>query len=188
MVGIVTLKSSAARVAEGDELEIDYSERAGFLVGKAAALAEWRHKKDQADFAKLTNRLKVAKWQRENPEKRRRNALAYWYRHRDELLVPQRVQQRLKRAAHWKPDTTVYTCKGCKTQWCRLIPKPAGGDLSKRGTGGPTPPPLFCTPLCRRKWLWQQQKQDPVALEAKRQRARDHYKRKESQANRLLRR
>lgn len=39
------------------DLDIDYSERAGFLVGKSAALAEWSFKKDAREFRRLCRAL-----------------------------------------------------------------------------------------------------------------------------------
>jgi len=43
-------------------LDVDYSERAGFLTGKAAALAEWRHKKDKREFERMCGRLRARNW------------------------------------------------------------------------------------------------------------------------------
>lgn len=172
-------KSSTARAAEDNELDVDYSERAGFLTGKAAAIAEWSHRKEKKAFAKVCNVLKACKWQRENPERKRRNGLAYWQRHRDELTVKHRLRQRRKRAKEWKPDTTVYTCKGCGTQWCRVLPKPAGDDLTRRSGGRVKP--QFCSGECNRKWRYEQKKQDPAWVEDKRRRAREYYERTKSQ-------
>ena len=39
------------------ELEVDYSERAGFLTGKSAAMADWAHRKEDQQYAKLFERL-----------------------------------------------------------------------------------------------------------------------------------
>lgn len=50
-------KSSAARAAEDNELDVDYSERNGFLTGKSAALADWFHRKEDANYEKLFERL-----------------------------------------------------------------------------------------------------------------------------------
>jgi hypothetical protein len=60
---------SAPRHMRSDELDLDYSERAGFMTGKSAAIADWRHRKEVRDFGALVNRLRVLKWQRENAEK-----------------------------------------------------------------------------------------------------------------------
>ena len=51
------------------ELDIIYDEdgnqRPGFLVGKAAALADWQAKKEAKEFARLENSLRVRKWRHE---------------------------------------------------------------------------------------------------------------------------
>ena len=51
-------KSSAARAAEDNDVDLDFSERAGFLTGKAARLADWLHRKEKREFEKLVRKLK----------------------------------------------------------------------------------------------------------------------------------
>lgn len=48
---------------------LDYRERDGFLTGKSAAIADWRFKKEQADFEKLCEALYMRKWRAARPEK-----------------------------------------------------------------------------------------------------------------------
>jgi hypothetical protein len=45
------------------DVDLDYSERAGFQVGKAAAMAEWRARKeiDDPEFQRLVWRLQAQK-------------------------------------------------------------------------------------------------------------------------------
>lgn len=52
--------SSAAHAASGKDakLELDYSERSGFLTGKAARLADWAHRREEARYKRLFRNLK----------------------------------------------------------------------------------------------------------------------------------
>ncbi len=82
----MSAKSANARLAEnlsdgGDG--IDFSERAGFMSGKSAAIAEWSFRKSEREFGVLVNRLRVRKWQKENPAKRRATALRWWRANRE---------------------------------------------------------------------------------------------------------
>lgn len=47
---------SAARRLD-PELDLDYSEKQGFLTGKSAALADWAHRKEDKEYARLFERL-----------------------------------------------------------------------------------------------------------------------------------
>ena len=106
--------------AEDRELDVDYSERAGFLTGKAAALADWAHRKEAKAFAKLEASLRVRRWRQLEPEKakdlNRRNDLRRRARRHDERVELRKGQ--------------VLTCGWCGTQWCR-IPRPKMGPTPK---------------------------------------------------------
>lgn len=88
----------------------------GFGVGKEAAMRDWRHRKEERDFAKLVNRLRVRRWVRENPERRRTYAREY-------ARLPDQLEKRrawkAKRRAKLRRET-VYTCESCGSQWCRV--------------------------------------------------------------------
>lgn len=45
-----------------DDVDLDYSERNGFLTGKAAALADWSFRKEDREFKKLCEKLYKRKW------------------------------------------------------------------------------------------------------------------------------
>lgn len=158
----MTRKSAAARAASDDDLEIDYSERAGFLTGKAAALAEWQHKKlkNDPEFRRLIWRLQAKKYWATKPEERKKAIRAYrkaWAKARpDHLrLIYQRARRKRRSdpkkwraeldakkakreiARRAKRAATVYTCCDCGTQW-----SPGVGRLPAR-------PPIRCPNRCR---------------------------------------
>lgn len=118
---------------------IDYSERAGFQVGKAVALADWRHKKEKGDFAVLVNRLRVKKWQRENLDKKRAKGRAWAAAHAAEQLNYQRECRRKRARARGE----VYFCKHCGTSWC-----PVPWARGKQGRGE------FCGHRCYHNWRY----------------------------------
>lgn len=99
---------------ESAELEVDYSERAGFLVGKSARLADWRHRREKQEDAKLFRNLK-RKADRKVPEIRERlNKAARELSKRPEAKAKEQVRRhkpayvKMRRAAnmryHRKPD------------------------------------------------------------------------------------
>lgn len=56
-----------------DGLDVDYSERAGYLTGKSAALAEWKHRKEEAEYQRLFRRLRDRNYKRLRAEERLRD-------------------------------------------------------------------------------------------------------------------
>jgi hypothetical protein len=75
--------------------DLDYSERAGFLVGKAANLAEWQHRKEEREYAKLFERLKRRN-HRKKPEVRERlNATRREYDKRPEVQEKNRKRRKV---------------------------------------------------------------------------------------------
>lgn len=131
--------SSAARAADrGDELDVDYSERNGFLTGKAAAIADWMHRKDKVSFEKVVAVLRNKKWRRENPELAR------------DLQRRMDLRQRERRHAKYVYLTRghVLTCGWCGAQWCR-IPRPKMG-----------PTPKYCSEEHGKAARWAQAKTD----------------------------
>lgn len=84
-----------------DRLDVDYSERAGFLTGKSEAIQRWRVKKENEAFAKLVNRLSVTRWYktvRAEGGQRLANMKASkrrcWLKHRLRYLEAQRLRSR----------------------------------------------------------------------------------------------
>lgn len=73
--------SRAASRGQGEDLEVDYSERAGFLTGKAAAIADWQRKKEATEYDALFKRLYARNWQRlyreQHPEEAREKLRAW---------------------------------------------------------------------------------------------------------------
>jgi hypothetical protein len=103
-----------------EDLDLDYSERAGFLTGKSAAIADWRHKKDKQQFERQCAVLRTNRWRKKNPARVREN---------------QRKADRKKRDRRHAEFTfltkgTVLMCAFCGTQWCR-IPRPKMGPTPK---------------------------------------------------------
>lgn len=43
-------------------MDLDYTERAGFLVGRSAAIAEWRHKKEKREGDRLISKAYMIQW------------------------------------------------------------------------------------------------------------------------------
>lgn len=120
------------RRPEGARLDLDYEDmKSGFAVGKAAAMAEWSFRKELREFAPIVNRLRVLKWQRENPEKRRANANRY-------AAKPGNVERSLRlarkrRADRRRAEGQVFTCQleDCGAQFCR-VPGVRGMGLHPR--------------------------------------------------------
>lgn len=135
-------KSSAARAAEDNELDVDYSERNGFLTGKAAAIADWYHRKGKAADQKLYAVLRARRWVQNNPERARENN-----RRADAKKYARRREENaaLVRGA-------VLTCERCGTQWCRI---PMG-----KKTSGTTP--KYCPNGCLRKAMQERAAADPA--------------------------
>lgn len=135
--------SSAARAAEGgDGLDVDYSERSGFLTGRNAAIQDWKFRKEQqeGDFKRLIWRLQAKKYWASKPEERKALIRAYreqWRKkHADRANASSRKSKarRRKDPAAWRAEldakkearaverqarraATIYTCAQCGSQW-----------------------------------------------------------------------
>lgn len=77
-----------------DDLELDYSERAGFMVGKTAAMADWKFRKDEKAFTRLVATIRATNWNRANSVRRKVIALGYWNRNKERLNAAKRVKAR----------------------------------------------------------------------------------------------
>lgn len=95
----------------------------GFQVGKAAALLDWQHRKEAAEFERLYNRLYQRKYRQANLEKVRARARAYAKMHRQACSLLHRLWRLRHRSEPWL----------CKCEWC-------GDEFTvKRGTGISSP-------------------------------------------------
>lgn len=110
---------------DSDGLEIDYSERAGFLTGKSEAIARWQAKKDKEAFAAIVNQLRVRKWTKavraENGArlaKHRAVQRASYHRH-PEWRAKQNVKNR--------KAPRERTCVQCGAVYALPYPHPRGG-------------------------------------------------------------
>lgn len=153
-------RSQNARAAQDRDIDVDYSERAGFLTGKAAAVAEWRFRQEVNDptFRRLVWRLQAAKyWRAKNPASKAR-IMAYRARwretHREQynaacakakrkrranpkIREAENAERRATRAieSQKRRAETVYTCRVCGSYWSPV------GRL-------PTRPPTYCGTAC----------------------------------------
>lgn len=93
------------------DLELDFRERDGFQIGRAAALADWEARREDKAFARLCSRLYQRRWAKkrraEQPERVRGN-LCRWRRANGERI---RAQERARRAKKRKPIR--LTCGHC---------------------------------------------------------------------------
>lgn len=90
------------------------------------------------EFAKVVNRLRVLKWQKANPQKKRANGLKYSRkpekRSRQLTLSAKRYQER-RREERQRADAVVFTCRECEVMFCKAP-----------WTKGPSP--NFCQNAC----------------------------------------
>jgi hypothetical protein len=96
-------------------MDLDINEiETGMLSGKAAALADWRFRKDQRDFRKLCERLAQRNRRRANPDRFRSAARLHYARHRERYMAMRAARRAQLRA-------TCHQC-GCRFAPCRLKP------------------------------------------------------------------
>lgn len=117
------------------DFDVDYSERAGFMVGKSAAIAEWSARREKKEFAKLVARLSAAKTRRENPEHVRALQNAWRARNREHV----RIQDRAYKAKRRRPRIIECIVCGVRRR-VRAIVKDA-----RRST-------KFCSRKCSNKY------------------------------------
>ena len=132
----------------------------GFLVGKAAAIAEWHHKKEEEAYQALFERLAARNRQRryweedpegmaarqrryraENPEKvriwRRRNRAKPEQKRRAEA---RRKRYRARKAAARLAATDPWPCRVC-----RHPIEPRAGSGRRR---------VYCSTRCKNRWQY----------------------------------
>lgn len=110
----------------------------GMLVGRAAALAEWRHRKEKDEFRRLVASLSATKWAKENPERRKANALRFWRKYWPRVKDRENAKDRARRLETYKANPTVYRCQECGAEFCR-----APWYRTRSGVK-----PSFCTHAC----------------------------------------
>ena len=132
----MSAKSANARLAEnlsegGDG--IDFSERAGFLVGKAAALADWSFRKEQQEFEAYCKRLqarnRARKERQEHPEQVRARCNAWRAANHERYRKMENARRADKRVMR------MIVCDVCLT----IVP--SNGKFKR-----------FCGQTCRNQW------------------------------------
>jgi hypothetical protein len=131
-----------------DDLDMDYEERrGGMLIGRQAALADWRFRKEQREFEKQIKTLRAAKWNQEHPE--RRKEIANTYARKPEVVQRQArtstARRHRARAKARVAGARVYRCKECGAEWCSA---PWTRGLAGRGE--------FCGDACRQRYRYQE--------------------------------
>lgn len=134
-------KSSNARAAEDNDLEVDFSERSGFMTGKAAAIADWQHRKTKQADQKLYAVLRARRWYKNNPERAREN--------NKKADAKKYARRREENAALVRGH--VLTCARCGTQWCRI-------PMGKKTSGTI---PKYCPNGCLKKAMNERAYADP---------------------------
>lgn len=108
-------------------LSVDYAERDGFLVGKSARLADWRHRKELAEAQALYSRLMSRRYYWSDPAREREKARQRWARHAAEVQAAERAETLRRNAAlvrrpcevcggeiaPWKRPQARYCCRRC---------------------------------------------------------------------------
>jgi hypothetical protein len=122
-------------------LDVEYGERDGFQVGKAAALSDWAFNKEKRDFNKLIAVLRATKWNKEHLERHRAHALAY--SSKPEVMAKSEAARRARIIAAHRANPEIFTCLECGSQWCLIKPR--------RG-----PIPEFCTDAHRQRHRYQE--------------------------------
>lgn len=132
-------------------LALDHEDiKSGFSVGKAARMADWVFRREVREGEVVINRLRVLKWQRENPERKRANARRYAAK--PAVAARGLAAGKRRRAERHRAEGKVFTCQleGCGAQFCRL---PGARGLGMH--------PRFCTPSHYATW-YDRQKADPA--------------------------
>jgi hypothetical protein len=130
--------------------DVGYGDRDGFLTGKAAAMADSAHRREERQFKKLVEVLRHAKWRKANPEHARKIR-------REHARTPAakakaialRHKYRARRIRTWQPDTKPIQCRQCGARFCRV---------TRRGRK-PGPRPDFCSKSHSNAFLYARKKE-----------------------------
>lgn len=129
-----------------DELAEDRAAELGYREAgrRELALRDWYSLREPGTvaetpraFAKLVNVLRVAKWQKANPEKKKGHALKYV--HKPGVMQAQAAQAKKRRHRRYKAAAPVIVCAECRAQFCEARPR---GGLPRK----------FCTERCGTVW------------------------------------
>ncbi len=96
-------------------------------------------------FAKLVAGLRVKKWVRANPEKRK--AIANRYAHKPGIIPAMIEKARQRRAKAFKAEATAIVCKECGAEFCPVSARWRSGNRKRE----------FCTINCTARF-WQRTK------------------------------
>jgi hypothetical protein len=129
---------------------LDFRELDGFQFDKDRALADWRHRKEQAEFGVLVNRLRARKWQREvyaegGNRLERLRAVKRKHAARPAVKLAGLENAKARRARAYRENPIVCTCVECGSTWC---------PLPRRGVR----PLEFCTDACRQRYRYHERK------------------------------
>ena len=90
------------------------------------------------EFAKVVDRLRVVRWQKANPEKKRAKALRYYYKPdkkaRQQAYAKKRYQEK-SRDERKRVPARIFVCRECQAEFCKAP--------WSRG-----PAPVFCREAC----------------------------------------
>jgi hypothetical protein len=136
----MTAVARLAVVLAEDRDGLDFSERAGFLSGKAFRLAEWAAQKEQRAFDKLVQSLRWKKWVAEVVAENGERLARLQANERERLTV-----MHAARVAAYRANPLVCVCIVCGTVWTPMV----------RGGTYPSRVPRFCpngTRCYQRAW------------------------------------
>lgn len=99
---------------------VDFDDmQTGFQSPRAAGIADWLFRKEEAEFGKLVNRLRVKKWAKANPDKRRK--IANRYAAKPDVRARQDARARQERLAEHR--SKVVVCQECGVELCEVKPR-----------------------------------------------------------------
>ena len=145
--------SSAARAAShDDDLAVDYSERAGFLTGKSAALADWAHRKEQSTYDVLFKRLYArnhARLMRErDPEGVRAKQNAWREANREHVQKQDRTRKRGLRMRQLRGEGVTFRVVDGAPRRVYVVTCDACRGASEKLQ----PTARFCSRRCANRW------------------------------------
>lgn len=145
--------SGVARAAQQeDALDVDYSERAGFLTGKSAAMADWAHRKEDREYNALFARLYArnhARLRRERDPEGVRSALNAWRAsNREHVNDLDRARKRAARTRELKAlGATFRVVDGVAVRVYRIVCPVCLSEPEML-----QPNAKFCSKTCANRW------------------------------------
>lgn len=144
--------SRAASRGQGEDLEVDYSERAGFLTGKAAAIADWQRKKEATEYDALFKRLYARNWQRlyreQHPEEAREKLRAWRAANPERAREANVRQKRTKRERQLQEMKAEYrVIEGVPRRIYKITCAVCGASAEKL-----QPNAVWCSKVCANRY------------------------------------